>query len=225
MRQLTDTSYSNLKENKRAYEILLLREQYDNTFAYIAKEYEISVTRVVQIYHKLKRKQILLYINHITVALGYESSSQVRKVFNVANECYQDWVYACAYLEKKYTDILTEYRAGEPGMPMQFIKNIPPLKPHLSKKMIARVIEMRETEKASFVTIAKELRMTQAKAKHTYQWVYHKQVLALIKVLQEKAESDEEKEAIWKYCFSKNKSSKKCYEMLIKKYYMPQTGE
>ena len=120
---------------------------------------------------------------HIASVLGYESASQVENVFRNAYECYRDWTYACAYLEKKYKDILIEYRDGEPGMPIQFIRNMPPFKPKLSKKTVARVIELREVEKASFVTIAKELRMTQAKARHTYEMFYHKQVIALIHVL------------------------------------------
>ena len=173
--------YSELNQDKRAYEIMLLRDQHGNTFTDIAKEFEISPQRAIQIYNKLKIKQIRLYINHIAAVLGYESTLQVKNVFDNAYECYQDRTYACAYLEKKYEDILIEYRDGEPGMPTQFIRNMPPFKPKLSKKTVARVIELRDVEKASFVTIAKELRITQAKAKHTYELFYHKQVLALIK--------------------------------------------
>ena len=213
---MKDIPYSVLNQDERAYEIMLLRDQRGNTFADIAKEFEISAERVIQIYNKLKLKQIRLYINHIAVVLGYESTSQVKNVFDNAYECYQDWTYACAYLEKKYKDILIEYRDGEPGMPTQFIRNMPPFKPKLSKKTVARVIELRDVEKASFVTIAKELRMTQAKAKRTYEMFYHKQVLVLIKALQEKAESKEEKETIWKYYFRRYHSSKKRYDMLTK---------
>ncbi len=213
---MKDIPYSELNQDERAYEIMLLRDQHGNTFADIAKEFEISAERVIQIYNKLKLKQIRLYINHIAVVLGYESTSQVKNVFDNAYECYQDWTYACAYLEKKYKDILIEYRDGEPGMPTQFIGNMPPFKPKLSKKIVARVIELRDVEKASFVTIAKELRMTQAKAKRTYEMFYHKQVLALIHALQEKAESKEEKAAIWDYYFRRYHSSKKRYDMLTK---------
>ena len=208
--------YSELNQDKRAYEIMLLRDQHGNTFTDIAKEFEISPQRVIQIYNKLKIKQIRLYINHIAAVLGYESTLQVKNVFDNAYECYQDRTYACAYLEKKYEDILIEYRDGETGMPTQFIRNMSPLKPKLSKKTVARVIELRDVEKASFVTIAKELRITQAKAKHTYEMFYHKQVLALIKALQEKAESKEEKENIWNYYFRRYHSSKKRYDMLTK---------
>ena len=213
---LKDIPYSILKQDERAYEIMLLRDQHANTFTDIARECEISVARVVQIYNKLKIKQTRLYINHIAVVLGHESTSQVRKVYNDAYECYQEWSYACAYLEKKYKDILTEYRDGEPGMPTQFVKSMPPFKPKLSKKTVARVVEMREVEKASFVAIAKELRMTQAKARCTYEWFYHKQVLELIKALQDKAGSREEKNAIWEYYFKENKTAKKRYDMLTK---------
>ena len=213
---LKDIPYSELKQGERTYEIMLLRDQNDNTFTDIAKEFEISVARVIQIYNKIKFKQIRLYINHIAVVLGYESTSQVKKVFNNAYECYQDQRYACAYLEKRYKDILIEYRDGEPGMPTQFIKNLPPFKLELSEKTIDRVIKLHEVEKASFVKIAQELRMTQAKAKHTYEMFYHKQVLELTNILQEKAESKEEKAAIWDYYFRRYHSSKKRYDMLTK---------
>lgn len=214
---LKDIPYRTLKQDERTYEIMLLRDQYDNTFTDIAKEYEISVARVVQIYNKLKVKQACLYINHIAVTLGLESTSQINKVYYAAYECYQERSYACAYLEKKYQAILIEYRDREPGMPMQFMKSMPPFKPLLGKKTIARVVSMRETEKASFVEIGKEMRITRAKAKRIYEMYYHEKVLALIEALQEKAESHEEKRTIWNDCFRGNKSSKKRYEMLIQK--------
>ena len=213
---LKEEAYRELQKDRRAYEIMLLRDQQGKTFTDIAKEYEISSAWAVQKYNRLKMKQIRLYINHIAAVLGHESTSQVENVFRNAYECYQDQTYACAYLEKRYKDILMEYRDGEPGMPTQFIKDMPPFKPKLSKKTVARVIELREAEKASFVTIAKELRMTQAKARHTYEMFYHKQVIALIKALQEKAESKEEKAAIWNYYFGRYHSSKKRYDMLTK---------
>lgn len=214
---LKGTPYSVLKQDERAYKIMLLRDQYDNTFTDIAKEYGISVVRVKQIYNKTKMKQTRLYITYISIVLGHENISQIRKVYDEAYECYQDWTYACAYLEKKYKDILVEYRSGEPGMPAQFIKSIPPFKPKVSKKTIARVVEMREAEKASFIAIGKELHMTQAKARHTYERFYHKQVLELIEALQEKAESYEEKRAIWDYYFRGYKTPKKRYDELMKR--------
>lgn len=213
---LKDIPYSLLKQDKRAYEIMLLRDQYANTFTDIAKEYEISVVRVKQIYNRLKIKQNRLYINHIAVILGYKNTLLIGEAFNAAFECYQELSFACGYLEKKYQDILTKYRDGEPGMPAQFIKNMPPFKSKLSQKTIARVVEMREVEKATYVKIAKELRMTRAKAKHTYDMFYHKQVLKFIKALEDKAESYEEKSAIWDYWFRGYKSSKERYDMLAK---------
>ncbi len=214
---MKDIPYSALKEDGRAYAVMLLRDQHGNTFADIAKEFEISAGRVIQIYNKEKFKQIRLYVNHIAAVLGHESTLQVKNVYDNAYKCYQDWVYACAYLEKKYKDILIEYRDGEPGMPAQFIQNMPPFKRKLSKKTVARVIELREVEKASFAAIAKELRMTQAKAKHTYEMFYHKKVLALINVLLKKAGSKEEKTAIWDFYFRKYRSAKKRYDMLMER--------
>lgn len=213
---MKEIPYSILTQNTRTYEIMLLCDQHDKTFADIAKERGITTVRVRQVYFKGKVKQIRLYINHISLVLEHEDTSQIRKVFDNAYECYQDWAYACAYLEKKYKDILNEYRAGEPGMSMRFIKSMPPFKPKLSEKTISRIIEMREVENLSYVSIGKELRMTSAKAKHAYEWFYHKQVLILIRDLEKKADSDEEKAAIWKHYFKGYKTSKKRYDALTK---------
>lgn len=213
---LKDTAYSALMQDKRGYGIMLLREQEGKAFTDIAREYNISLERVRQIYSKQKFKQKCLYIHHIAIALGHENTSQIGKIFRAAEDWYRDRTYACAYFEKKYKDILTEYRDGEPGMPPQFIKSIPPFRSKLSKKEIARVVEMREVQKAPFALIAKELRITQAKAKHTYDWFYHERVVELVKALQDTVKTFEEKAAIWDRYFKGNITDKKCYDMLIK---------
>lgn len=58
MSVLKDIAYSKLQQNERAYEVMLLRDQYDNTFTDIAKKYEISVTRALDIYRRLKIEQV-----------------------------------------------------------------------------------------------------------------------------------------------------------------------
>lgn len=212
---IKDIPYSVLKQNARAYEIMLLRDQHANTFTDMAKEFNISAERVKNLYYRMKIRQIRLYIHHISAALGHENTSQIKKIYNNAYECYQNWQYACAYLEKKYNVILSAYREGEPGMPAPFINAMPPFKPKLSQKTIARIIEMREVEKASYTAIAKELRMTRDKARDAYESFYHKQVLRLIDALQAKAESHEERKAIFDYYFGKYATSKKRYDALM----------
>ena len=157
---MNDYPYSVLMKDERAYEIMQLRDQYDNTFTDLAKEYGLSAARVVQLYNRIKLKQVRLYIHHIAVVSGCENTLQMRDVYNAAFECYRDMAYVCAYLEKEYAGILTPYRAGEPGMPKRFLDTIPPFRKTLSKKAIDRVIEMREAEKASYRRIAEELHIT-----------------------------------------------------------------
>lgn len=197
---------------------MLLRDQYGITFADIGKEFSIPSAKVSYLYNRLKIKQINLYINHIAFKLGHETPCQMRKFYIDVYDCYKDRQYACAYLEKEYKDILTEYRDGEPGMPAKFIKRMPQFKEKLSERTVSRIIKMREAEKASFVLIAKKLRITQAKARHAYNWFYHKKVMEMVKNLQDKAESNEEKTAIWNYYFKTFKSSKSRYDMLKKDF-------
>ena len=84
---MKDIPYSELKKNKRDYDIMILRDQHNNTFTDIAKDYEISSIWVREIYSKIKIKQMQLYIRHISIVLGYENTAEVRKVFEIANEC------------------------------------------------------------------------------------------------------------------------------------------
>ena len=214
---LKDVSYSVLKEDERAYKIMLLKDQDGYNFSDIAKEFDLSLARVTQIYRRLKIRQIRLYINHTSVALGYDSVSRVEKIYNDAADFYRDYSYECAYLENEYKEILAEYRAGEPGMPEQFVKSMPPFKRELGEKAISRIIEMREKENETFDDIAKKMHITRTKAKYTYDSYYHARVLCLARQLADKTDDSKKKAAIFDYCFKNNFSPKKRYEMLIKK--------
>ena len=122
---LKDTPYSTLKQDERGYDILLLRDQSGNTFAGIARAYGISAARATQVYSRLKYRQISLYVNHLALVFGHSSTAQIRKICEVAYECYQDFSYVTAYLEQTYPDILAAYRNGEPGMPTEFLEKLP----------------------------------------------------------------------------------------------------
>lgn len=216
MGQLANPPYSILKQDKRAYEIMLLCDLYGNTYSAVAGEYSMSVSGITRIYRLLKRKQAMLYISCISAALGHENTLQIEAEYNDAYDCYQDLSYACGYFEKKYKDILAAYRCGEPGMPPQFLKSLPPFRRKLSKKTIARIVEMREAEKASFIEIGKKLHITREKARYTYDWFYHEKTLAFNKAMHKKAESNEEKIAIFKNCFNNNLSAKKRYDKVLR---------
>ena len=214
---LKDIPYSTLSQDEPAYKIMMLRDQSNTRVTDIAKMYKISISRVRQIYHRLKTKQIRMYINHISIMLGHKNTSQIKEIYSNAYECYQDQAYACAYLEVMYKSILTKYRNGEAGMPAQFVKNMPLYKPLFGEAMTIRVLQLRDIKKASFIAIAEELYITQAKARDLYEKFYHKQVLELIEDLQAKAESKEEEKAIWNHCFEgKYKTAKSRYDELTK---------
>lgn len=212
---LKDIPYSVLKKDRRAYEIMLLRDQYGYKFSDIAAKYGISYMSAREIYGRIRMKKIHLYIKHIATALGHENSAEIRKVFETANACYQDFSYVCAYLEKIYKNILDEYRRGEPGMPESFVESLPPLKTKLSKKTISRIVEMREVEKATFLEIGKKMCITPEKARHTYEMFYYQPVLDFAASLMKDMKSEEEKQAVWLHYFGKHMPAKKLYDMMI----------
>lgn len=217
MNQLIDIPYSKLKENKRAYEILLLRDLHDNAYTDIAKELNVSAALVISNYYTVKIRQMRYYINHLAIINGHQNIDDFRKVYHHAHDCYQDPRYVTAYFEKEYGEILSEYRAGEPAIAEQFIQNLPPFKIKWSKNTISRVIEMREVERKSFAEIGKEIKATKSKAEHLYEWYYHQKWLTVCDKVRETyyggQRSDDFKDHYKEY-----KTAKKRLENVIKDY-------
>ena len=77
---LTDYPYSLLKENTRSYAVMLLRDQEGCTFQSLAQDLHISPVRARELYCRIKLKQCRLYMQHISVVLGREDTSQMQQV-------------------------------------------------------------------------------------------------------------------------------------------------
>lgn len=211
---LTDMPYSVLKENERAYEVMIMRDQNNNSYSDMAKKFELSSNRVLQIYYRTKMKQVKLYARYLAIVNRHESNDVFTT--NALYECYWDFKYVAAYYEKEYRDILTEYRAGEPGMPEKFIAMLPPYIKEISVETTNRAVHLREVEKKTYMAIGKELLLTEAKAKREYEMYYHKKVMALEDKIKDKIK-DQTGKGFWDY-FDTLQSSKKQYEMLIQNF-------
>lgn len=212
---LEDIPYSTLQKNPEGYQILLLRDQHGLGFAAIGRQLGISTARVCGQYNKIKVRQVRLYIRHIAVALGHENTAQVRKEFFSALECYQNYAYACGYLENTYPELLKAYRAGEPGTSQAVLEALPPCPVFLGEAEAAAIVAMREEGKATFRAIGKALGVTAEKARHTYEKVYHKKILDYMEPLQSQAMDEAERRRIWQCCFGGYMSSKRRYEKLL----------
>lgn len=213
--KMTDIPYSTLQEDKTGYQILLLREQQNQSFTAIASQLSVSPARVRQQYAKMKVRQVRLYIRHIAIALGHENTTQVRNVFSTAMDCYQNYPYACAYLDKTYGEILEGYRAGEPGTPQEILEGLPPCPAELGEEEISRIVTMREEGNASFRAIGRAFHITPEKARHTYEMVYHRKVLEYVEGLQRQASNWEERMELWRRYFSGHQSAKTRYEKIL----------
>ena len=213
---LTDIPYNELKKDKRAYEIMLLRDQYGNSFSDIASVYEISGNCARKIYHKIKNKQVHLYARHIALALGHTNTARMMREVSLVDEFYWDIAYVCTYLEKTYYEILLDYRQGEPGMPRQSMRTLPPFRKRLSKNTIQKVVTMRENEGASFQKIARECKLTQPKARRVYEMFYHDKTLKIIEEMERKLKTCKEKMELEHDCFDNALNAKERYEMVVK---------
>lgn len=215
---LDDVPYSYLKESyPEKYEIMLLRDLYENTYADIAREMKKSNIRIIQDYHYIKIRQARMYIIHLSIAHGYSDSKFFHDLYVQARDCYADWQCASAYLEKRYKTILDEYRAGEPGMSKKILSELPPFRKRWSQKTVQDIIEWREKERKTFIEIGRLLKMTKFKAEDLYDMYYHKKFMSIINTM--KKEFGEKKaEEIMDDYYDKSYKPKKRYDLLCEAY-------
>ena len=170
---LSDIPYKNLLDKGRKYDVWMLRDVYNNTFADIAREYRVSVSTIVSDYEKILFLKTKYCINHLSIVQGYENTAHFRKIWWSAFDCYCGIKYVVTYFEKEYADILKEYRNGELGMPERILQTLPPLRNQFSMRTISSVIRLRKTEGLTYDAIGKRLRMTKEKAEDLYNRHYH----------------------------------------------------
>ena len=195
---LSDIPYKDIMNNGRKYDVWVLRDVYGNTFVDIARDYDVSVSTIVNNYEKLLSLKLQYYVNHLSIVHGYEDKKHFRKICISAFECYCERKYIVAYFEKEYADILREYRDGEPGMPEQFLRDLPPLRYEFSKRTISSVIRLRETNGMTFIAIGKRLRMTKEKAEDLYNHYYHTLYYELSEKIMEITGDKDLRERYWK---------------------------
>lgn len=222
---LQDIPYSELKRNRRRYEIMLLFDSGQCTPDAAAKKYRLSLSGVNRAYFLIRRKLMRLYVNHIAVVSGEDDTSNIMEIYDKVWWCYQDLNYVRAYFEKRYSDILTAYREGEPGVPAEYLKNLPPLRKDLSGQMIADLIEMREVRHMTYINIAKKLRLTPQRAKLEYHVFYVRKREEYLDILMDGVKNAGERRALCEYfrryermLFTGALTNKEICERIVKDY-------
>lgn len=86
--------------------------------------------------------------------------------------CYGGLKYVSAYWEKEYSEILKEYRAGEPGHSDGFLAAMLPPIEEISDEMVQRIVLLREANQ-TFAEIRREMKMTEEKERDVYDDFYH----------------------------------------------------
>lgn len=170
---LSDIPYTDITHTGCKYDVWLLRDVYDNTFADIAAEYGVSMTTVVNDYNSILYMKMVHYVNHLSIVYGQEDTVYFQEIWNRAYDCYRSTKYVVAYFEKEYADILSEYRNGEPGVSQRILRDLPPLRKRISKRTIHNIVDLRETNGMTYDTIAKKLHITKEKAEELYNHYYH----------------------------------------------------
>ena len=170
---LNDIPYKNILKYERRYEIWRLHDVDNNSFAKIAKKYGLSVDTITSDYYKILSLKLNYYVNHLSIVHGHIDTTYFKKISLKAYECYRGMKYVLAYFEKEYAAILSEYRNGEPGLPEQFLLDLPPLREGFRKRTISSLIYLRETKGMTYSAIGKRLRLTKEKVTDLYNHHYH----------------------------------------------------
>lgn len=213
---LIDIPYKEIMDNGRKYDVWLLRDIYGNTFADIAKEYSVTVSCIIGDYKKLLLLKLQYYVNHLSIVHGYEDTKYFETIWHDALECYYDRKCVVAYFEKEYSDILTEYRNGEPGMPEQFLQILPPLRTEFSKRTVSSIVRLRDINEMSFAAIGKRLRMTKQQAERLYDCHYS---ILCSRMLGEIVKITGDSGICGRYLWVYNiKKGKKGYDCLVNEY-------
>ncbi len=213
---LIDIPYKEIMDNGRKYDVWLLRDIYENTFTDIAKEYSVTVSCIIGDYKKLLLLKLQYYVNHLSIVHGYGDTKYFETIWHDALECYLDRKCVVAYFEKEYSDILTEYRNGEPGMPEQFLQALPPLRTEFSKRTVSSIVRLRDINEMSFAAIGKRLRMTKQQAERLYDCHYS---ILCSRMLGEIVKITGDSGICGRYLWVYNiKKGKKGYDCLVNEY-------
>ena len=213
---LSDSPYTKVTDNGRRYDVWVLHDVYNNTFADIANNYGISMSTVVSDYYKILSLKMKCYVHHLSIMHGYQDITHFRKLWVSAYDCYRSLKYVVAYFEKEYHDILSEYRNGMPGMLEQILQDLPPLRNEFSKRPISSVIRLRETDGMTYAAIGKKLCMTKEKAEDLYNHYYYVLYCQLAENLME-ITGDKNLREKYRKAFQIG-SGKKKYDCIVKDY-------
>ena len=156
------------------------------------------------------------YVNHLSIVHGHKNTSYFKKIWTKAYECYHGLKYVLAYFEKEYAAILSEYRNGEPGLPEQFLLDLPPLREGFSKRTISGLIYLRETKGMTYSAIGKRLKLTKEKVTDLYNHHYHILLSQLLEKLAEITGDSSLYDSHWDTYQVRN--VKKKYDDLINEY-------
>lgn len=109
--------------HRRNYSIMQERDMNGTSFKKIGEMFGLKESSVRQIYYDTKRKQIGLYRIAICKATGKPLNELDQYLYWLCDEL-GSFAYVVAFLEKRYNEILSKFRNGEPGMSDKALKNL-----------------------------------------------------------------------------------------------------
>ena len=82
---LNDIPYKNILKHERRYEVWLLHDVDNNSFANIAKKYGLSVDTITSDYYKILSLKLNYYVNHLSIVHGHKDIRYFKKIWIKAN--------------------------------------------------------------------------------------------------------------------------------------------
>lgn len=163
-------------ENRK---IVMLKHQ-KNTYKAIAKLLNISSQRVRQRYFDFCYKLYRCYCFHLESIQIEIDRSDILTFYNSIQ-------MAIAYLEKTYKESLNVFRQGEPPIMFGYYKTFPTYRRLTDKQLLnleKRIVDAKINQNKIYGEIGRELKLTNEKVKHIFDFYYHKKIITAIELIE-----------------------------------------
>lgn len=148
------------------YQIMKLRVQEGKTFREIAEQFQLSITRVRQKYCHFLWELFKFYARYLTKEI---KDAGFKKHMDNVICFYEEPLYAIAYLEQVYADVLEDCRNGMPPIVTTQFPVFREISPSMERKLELQIVAAKDIDKKNFYIISRELDLTKEKVRAIYQ--------------------------------------------------------
>lgn len=198
-----------MRKQKFNYQIFVLRNKQGKTYKELAKQFNVSSSRIEQ------RNRDFLHIVYSYYTRYLESINIEFDSWDIY--CFYQYLpFAIAYLEKTYKKHLDLLRQGKPPIMFENSMNLVPYRKIKNDEMIrlqVYILYEREEEKRTFSDICKDIALTKEKTRDIYYLYYHRKNLIVANRVKQAGDC-----SIDEYLYNRHVSPKTKWKFIASRY-------